>query len=474
MVEPSQPQRVAVVGGGIAGCGAAWSLARAGVEVELFEAAPTLGGNAKTHLWSVGEGEQAREIRTGLSVLAWPKRLFRNYERLLAELGVETCPVELRFFIRRGDERFVQGRDCALARRHAEDIRRWRRLRRLVGWVNRVFHGFPSEPSLYHQAALNPMNLIPLRTLARLLGVSAGFWTDIIVPLYSTSFLSTKLDAVPAVILPTLDAIVPLELPATMQTWRGSSAAVFEALSAGLARVHTSCAITRIEAGPAAGFEGVELGDAQGRSHRFDAAVLACPAPATDAALVHRRRLHDLLLRGQSYADDHDPTFVEGLAHSDGEVIPEADRAEALADCCNYVEVERGPDPRRDPARYTNHFVLSSWVPAAQQSGATMLVSYNRRPEAEIAGPTRTISNRRAHPDLSVANLSRALCYRFLQGKDRLYYCGSCVTPGNGHDLSLLSGFAVAERLGAPYPFADDEGARADFERLRRMMFGRR
>ena len=34
-----------MVGAGIAGCGAAWSLDRAGFEVELFESAPVIGGN---------------------------------------------------------------------------------------------------------------------------------------------------------------------------------------------------------------------------------------------------------------------------------------------------------------------------------------------------------------------------------------------------------------------------------------------
>jgi heterodisulfide reductase subunit A-like polyferredoxin len=37
---------VAVIGGGIAGCGTAWSLARSGFHVTLFEARPEISGNA--------------------------------------------------------------------------------------------------------------------------------------------------------------------------------------------------------------------------------------------------------------------------------------------------------------------------------------------------------------------------------------------------------------------------------------------
>jgi NADPH-dependent 2,4-dienoyl-CoA reductase/sulfur reductase-like enzyme len=46
-------QRIAVVGGGIAGCGAAWALQKAGHEVVLYEERENLGGNAKTFQWDL-------------------------------------------------------------------------------------------------------------------------------------------------------------------------------------------------------------------------------------------------------------------------------------------------------------------------------------------------------------------------------------------------------------------------------------
>ncbi len=44
---------------------------------------------------------------------------------------------------------------------------------------------------------------------------------------------------------------------------------------------------------------------------------------------------------------------------------------------------------------------------------------------------------------------------------------GSWTTPGNGHDLCLLSGFVAAHALGASYPFANDKDLCAEFERAR-------
>ena len=103
--KPARPpaRRVAVVGAGIAGAGAAYSLTTGlGAEVTLFEAAETIGGNAKTVEWPDG-------VVTGLSVLAWPTRYFRNYRALLLRLGCATIGVNVRFWLRAAD-----GADFAL------------------------------------------------------------------------------------------------------------------------------------------------------------------------------------------------------------------------------------------------------------------------------------------------------------------------------------------------------------------------
>jgi predicted NAD/FAD-binding protein len=461
MAVVERSDRIGVVGAGIAGCAAAWSLRRAGFQVELFEAEPSIGGNAKTHDWPIEDGRRAT---VGLSVLAWPVRLFRNYRALLATLGVASESVTLRFFIRSGAETFTSDGEGGLARRYADDLRRWRRLIAFVRAVNHACNGFPRSESLYHLAAFNPMNVIPLWRLARLFGVSREFWDDIVVAFYSATFLSTKLDRTPAVILPTIHEILPIDQPGQLETWRDSSRATFERLTAGV-QVRTSCAITRIE--PSA--DGVVLEDLHGFRRGFAKVVLACSASAIDRALVGRRRLHDVLLRKLSYVDEVDATFLEGVVHGDPSVIPPEDRNAVLAEHCNYVHLRRADD---GTPRYENHFVLSSWLPAARGSRVPMFVSYNAAATPDPLHCQRVVDNRKAHPELSVGNLARALLWRFVQGKDGLYYCGSHVTPGNGHDLSLLSGLVVAEEIGAPYPFAENDEARADFERLRRIMLG--
>merc|ERR1711964_609591 len=54
------------------------------------------------------------------------------------------------------------------------------------------------------------------------------------------------------------------------------------------------------------------------------------------------------------------------------------------------------------------------------------------------------VTMREAHPCLTTTNMMASMfVWARLQGAfgGALYFCGSSVTPGNGHDLSLLSGF---------------------------------
>lgn len=67
-------------------------------------------------------------------------------------------------------------------------------------------------------------------------------------------------------------------------------------------------------------------------------------------------------------------------------------------------------------------------------------------------------------------NLMVTQLLRLIQGRRGVYYCCNYTTPGNGHDLSLLSGFCAAHAVGASYPFPGNVEAEKDFHRLRNLM----
>lgn len=458
-------RRVAVIGGGIAGVAAAWSLCRSGVaEVNLFEACDALGGNAKTIEWPDGK-------ITGLSVLAWPRQYFRNYGCLLRSLGVEATEVRLPFVVRGASGGiWGHGLDGGLNSVYARDTRRWMRLVRFVRAVNRAFHG--DVQSLYCMSMLNPMNLVPLRWAAWAAGCSAVFWRDVIVPVYSSTFLTADMDAVPTVILPLISDIVPLKGEPRMDTWSTSSRDVFDALvrdSPGLVvRTGAAGSVTRVLQHPDGKWE---VHTAAADAHAgFDNVIFAANAEAARRALQSGGTwtlAETLLLGGVRYTDETNNSFVEGVVHSDESVFP--DNAELREHCLrrasNFVEVVRSPSGR---PKVRNTFIVSSWCPSVQDTpGTARLVSYGAADAQELRRRVGSVANVRNHPVLTPAGLASAYLLRTLQGRRGLYFIGSSATPGNGHDLSLCSGLAAAHALGAPHPFADDAEAAADFGRLR-------
>ena len=93
--------RIAVIGSGIAGLGAAYVLSRAH-HVEVFEREPRLGGHAHTHDIPVPGGVQP--LDTGF--LVFNERTYPNFIRLLEQLGVASHATDMCFG--------VQCRRCGL------------------------------------------------------------------------------------------------------------------------------------------------------------------------------------------------------------------------------------------------------------------------------------------------------------------------------------------------------------------------
>lgn len=79
-------------------------------------------------------------------------------------------------------------------------------LPRRIADVVSVSSGDPE--SLYAFSALNPFNFVSARRFASLCGCSAAFWDGVVVPVYSSSFLTAEMDEIPASILPALDNII--------------------------------------------------------------------------------------------------------------------------------------------------------------------------------------------------------------------------------------------------------------------------
>lgn len=451
-------RKVAIVGGGIAGVGAAWSLDRAGYEVQLFEKASALGGNAKTFRWTVENGY----AESPLLVIAWPERYYHNYHLLLDALGLGRTTLPISYFVRSPDGDFRQDGESTLDKRFVGQFKRWRRL---VAFVSRVCDFFlPKDrhDSIYHFSFFNPMNVIPLYWMARLFGISKDFWHEIFVPVHCATFITTSMKRIPAVILPILESIVPLEKPCRMGTWDGPPRRVFERMTAAFAeRVHTDHKITRVARENAC----FVLEDSKGRRYEADKVVFACDAHSVLDALESPTWLQQLLFSHSQYVDDVDPTFSKFVVHSDASIFPDAQRDEITSNFNTYVELD-------GKGSLECTFVLSSRYPGLNQYGVPMLVTFNS--DKPIDKVQARIDLPRANHTLCLRNLLIMTAMRFLQGKNDIYYCGTFTTPEGGHDLSFMSGLVAARVIGAPYPLrANNPEALADFHQMQRMMLGR-
>lgn len=85
--------RVAVVGSGIAGLGAARDLARAGAEVDLFEADDRPGGHSNTVALSLG----GRDVAVDTGFIIFNHRTYPRLVRLFHELAVPSHPTDMSF-----------------------------------------------------------------------------------------------------------------------------------------------------------------------------------------------------------------------------------------------------------------------------------------------------------------------------------------------------------------------------------------
>ncbi len=452
-------EKIAVVGGGIAGVGAAWSLHRAGYDVEIFEKGPALGGNAKTFRWKTDDGH----ADSPLLVVAWPQMYYHNYEQLLRELGVGITTLPISYFVQTPEGHFCQDGRTSIASRFSREFRRWKRLVAFVAKVNQLFLPRKTHESLYHFSYFNPLNLIPLYYLARLFGVSKAFWDTIFVPIHCATFITTSMKQVPAVILPLLESIVPLEEPTQMGTWVGAPRQVFDRMTEAFSEnVHTDHEITSVKK---AGGRYV-IADDRGRSYEADKVIFACDAAAALNALESPTWLQRVLLGNTRYVDDIDPTFAKFVIHSDTTVLPEKHRDRILSSFNTYSEIDQA-------GALECTFVISAQNPSTKDAGVPMLVTFNSR--KAIDKVQQRVALPHAVHAVSLRNLLIMSMSRYLQGKDGLYYCSTFTTPEGAHDLSFMSGLVAAQAVGAPYPFSvGNREAAEDFRLMQRMMLRRR
>lgn len=413
--------RVAIVGGGIAGLGAARALAGAGagdgaaaVDVELFEAERRAGGHAHT--------VDVHGVPVDAGFIVYNEPTYPLFTRLVAELGVATRPTEMSFSTRCarcGVEYGTAGADLV-------SPRHWRLFAEMLAFFRVARRALEAgvDPALTLDELLARHRVGPRAIAHFVKPMGAAIWsTD-----------AGRLGAFPAATFLrffTNHGMLALTGAPRWRTIVGGSRAYVDALLARLARrgvrVHREAPVARVHRDAA----GVTLELAAGAARRFDAVVLATHSDQALALLADPGGDERALLGAIGYTPN------EAWLHTDASFLP---RRRASWAAWNYhVEDCAAPGPAVSVTYWMNRL---QGLPGP----TPYLVTLNPTRPIDPARVIRRIAW--AHPRFDREALRAQARLGELQGRRRTWFAGAWQGYGF-HEDGLRAGTAAAAAIKA-------------------------
>ncbi len=410
--------RIAVVGGGISGLGAAWLISKdPDHQVVLFEREERLGGHAHTH--KVVLDGNAYHVDTGFA--AFNEDHYPLFKRLLHELGVATQPIEMGLAVHdgRADLEYNASSFMGLMARPRNLLDQ--RFLKMVGEIKR----FNKEaPHVLEAEGPGPLLGEYLRTQ----NYSPMFIDNYLGPMLSTLWYATpsQLFELPAKYL-----IRYLRNHKLLQTsgrpqWRsviGGSARYIEEMRKGWKvdeRINTpALKIIRED-------ESVRIATKLGEE-RFDQVVLACHSDQALRLLADPTEAESRILGAMPYQES------EVVLHTDARLLPR--RKRAWAACNAYV-----------PPTPANACQLSFCMNIVQKLDAPepIIVSMNRGNEIDA---TKVIARMTyQHPTYTRASIDAQVQRVKINGQRRTWFSGAYWRNGS-HEDGLRTAVSVAKAL---------------------------
>ena len=418
-------RRIAVVGGGVSGLVAASELHRVGHDITVFEAGTYAGGHTNTIAVEEPSGSVV-PVDTGFIVMN--DRNYPNFERILAEIGVEPQPTNMSFGVSDGDGNFewaARGPRGIFARpSHLGDPRFLRMLSDLVVFNREartlLSGGEPVEdgPSL--------------REFLDEGGYSEYFIQRLIVPQASAVWSADpeQMWTFPAAFLAAFfenHGVLQLRNRPQWRSIPGGSNRYVEALTAPFAdRIRLRTPIESLRREP----QHVSLRHAAGEE-RFDDVVLACHSDQALGMLTDATPVERELLGAIPYQAN------EAVLHTDTSVMP---RRRAAWASWNF-HLREGAE--RSTLTYDMNRLQSL------QTDEQYLVTLNMTEEIDPAKIVRVIDY--AHPVYTVAGMAAQRRWAEISGVDRIHYCGAYWRWGF-HEDGAHSALRVSEMLGGRGP----------------------
>ncbi|BDU77558.1 NAD(P)/FAD-dependent oxidoreductase [Mesoterricola sediminis] len=409
--------RIAVIGAGISGLGAARALTLGGAEVHVFEGAERIGGH--THTARLGDGTA---VDTGFIV--HNRENYPRFVALMEELGVPTCASDMSFaYAGPGFSWCSRGLNGLLAeRRNALDPRFWafwREVARFNAWGNALAR----DPAARET---------PLGEALDAAGFGADFRRAYLYPMAGAVWSTppAAMEAFPLLALLRFFRNHGMLGFTTQHRWRtipGGTSRYLEPLARPFSdRIRTGAAVREVRRTEA----GAEVRVAGEGALGFDAVLLACHGDQALALLADADPLEREVLG--AFRPNPSPTWL----HTDASVLPRRRRGWAS---WNF---------KGEPG---NPLLLTYHMNRLQPLGAAPDLFVTLHGEGRV-DPSKVLARYDyAHPRFDLAALRAQGRWAEVSGRRRVHFAGAYWANGF-HEDGLVSGLRAAEAILAGGP----------------------
>jgi predicted NAD/FAD-binding protein len=423
-------KRIAIVGAGISGLGAAWMLKESGFDVTVFESRSAPGGQMEWFDLN-RDGENIRFDMYTACLADSP-----NMRALADHWNLRVNEFNYGLYYSKGPYSWGNYKSSDFLLAHRDECERFIQILR----------------ELYEEdASLEALSLTVKDFLDRY-EFSTEFGDHIFCPMLATvlDFSANEFYGFSmAMFIEVFGAgiFTFFNMPKMYRFQNGISDPV-QSLAAALdGCMKLSTGVDKITRGP----DSVQVLDSTGVLHHFDEIILSSNFRQNMAMLSDATREEMNIFEGLCYETLH------VVIHSDKEVWQSPG-----ADDERLVVMVKGKTVSNPVVQYGQAFSMHD----------TVLISGVTGPENAGIASEKIIGERFYERESMTIDSSIAKGHvRYIQGVNRTWYCGLSTVPGMS-ECCLVSGFVIAEKLGATYPFNHNEDAKYVFNNMRQFMFG--
>ena len=432
---PATPRRIAVIGAGITGLGAAWALSRRH-DVTLFEKDARAGGHANT----VDVDYDGQQIAVDTGFIVYNEVNYPNLCALFDALGVATQPSDMSFGVSFSGGGLEWAGDSV-----STLFAQWRNL------FSVRHHAMWTEILRFNRTASTDLEVGALAglTLGAYLasrGFGAAFRDRYLLPMGAAIWSMPNADMLGFPAASFLAFFRNHGLLSGFDTfqWRTVSGGSREYVRKLIADIHgdirLGCGVTSVRA---AG-NGVDVADQTGATTRFDHVVLACHPQQALALLADATPAERSILSGLRHAPN------VAVLHRDPALMPQRRK---VWSSWNYISDAA-------PGLTTAPVSLTYWMNRLQGIDRSKPLFVTLNP-AQPPRPDLTFGTfHYAHPQFDAAAERTRAALGSVQGARGLWFCGAWCGHGF-HEDGLTAGLEVAAALGAPAPWRAVGQARA-------------